>query len=293
MLSSKELSKIQNLISNQSITFDQLISEFAKTFDSSAYFKICMTLEILIKDSQLNIFQEISSFYILYYLNKEKKAYSTFSSLLLKILKSCKMKEKKLILIDMMNDKINSKMKIFDYIQSIRNYNFDDNIEKEINNIINEGYTHEDNINDFYSIKPIVYEKKVENKSFKSNDISKYSLDQNNIKYIESNYMLYYPLYSKKIIFNGELKWIIPNLKHNFIWENNCYDKLRYLINQILDNSSLTKDEINFIILSIKKNPNIIKTINLTPTKMMELIEKDEYLSSEILMIICKTSLNE
>ena len=90
-----------------------------------------------------------------------------------------------------------------------------------------------------------------------------------------------------------ELIFILPYLKHNFIWENNCFDKIRYLINQILDNGSITNDEIDYIISSIKKKPNIIKNVNLTPQQMMELIEKDESLSFEILAIICKTSLNE
>ena len=98
---------------------------------------------------------------------------------------------------------------------------------------------------------------------------------------------------SKEFIFPNELICIIPYLKHNFIWENNCFDKIRYLINQILDNGSITNDEVNYIISSLKKKPNIVRNINLTPQQMMELIEKDESLSFEILAIICKTSLNE
>jgi len=60
-----------------------------------------------------------------------------------------------------------------------------------------------------------------------------------------------------------------------------------------LDDNSITNEEINYIISSINKRPNIIKNINLTPEQMMQLIEKDESLSSEILLIICKISLNE
>ena len=126
-----------------------------------------------------------------------------------------------------------------------------------------------------------------------TNNIKKFASDENNLKYIESNYMSYYPLHLKEIIFKNELIWIIPGLKHNFIWENNCFEKIRYLINQILDDNSITNEEINYIISSINKRPNIIKNINLTPEQMMQLIEKDESLSSEILLIICKTSLNE
>ena len=295
MLSSNDLLNIQNLINNEAITFDEVISKITSTFDTSKYFKICMTLEILIKDHQLNLFQEIVAFYILYYLNKEEKGYTTFSSLVLKILKETRNKEKKIILINLMEDKMNNlQLKINDYIKMIENYKIDENIDKEINNIINEGYTHENNNKDNYLINPIVPEKGLkDNKISLTNNIKKFASDENNLKYIESNYMSYYPLHLKEIIFKNELIWIIPGLKHNFIWENNCFEKIRYLINQILDDNSITNEEINYIISSINKKPNIIKNINLTPEQMMQLIEKDESLSSEILLIICKISLNE
>ena len=295
MLSSNDLLNIQNLINNEAITFDEVISKITSTFDTSKYFKICMTLEILIKDHQLNLFQEIVAFYILYYLNKEEKGYTTFSSLVLKILKETRNKEKKIILINLMENKMNNlQIKINDYIKMIENYKIDENIDKEINNIINEGYTHENNNKDNYLINPIVPEKGLkDNKISLTNNIKKFASDENNLKYIESNYMSYYPLHLKEIIFKNELIWIIPGLKHNFIWENNCFEKIRYLINQILDDNSITNEEINYIISSINKKPNIIKNINLTPEQMMQLIEKDESLSSEILLIICKTSLNE
>ena len=295
MLSSNDLSNIQNLINNEAITFDEVISKITSTFDTSKYFKICMTLEILIKDHQLNLFQEIVAFYILYYLNKEEKGYTTFSSLVLKILKETRNKEKKIILINLMENKMNNlQIKINDYIKMIENYKIDENIDKEINNIINEGYTHENNNKDNYLINPIVPEKGLkDNKISLTNNIKKFASDENNLKYIESNYMLNYPLHLKEIIFKNELIWINPGLKHNFIWENNCFEKIRYLINQILYNYSITNEEINYIILTINKKPNIVKNINLTPEQMMELIEKNESLSFEILLIICKTSLNE
>ena len=295
MLSVNDLSNVQNLIDDETITFDELITKFTSNFDNSKYFKICMTLEILIKDHQLNLFQEIVAFYILYYLSKEEKGYSNFTSLVLKILKETKNKEKKIILLNLMEDKItNTQIKIIDYIKMIENIKIDKNIDKEINNIINEGYTHENNNKDLYLINPTVSEKKLsDNILIKQNDIQKYSSDKNNLKYIEPNYMLYYPFNSKEFIFPNELICIIPFLKHNFIWENNCFDKIRYLINQILDNGSITNDEVNYIISSLKKKPNIVRNINLTPQQMMELIEKDEFLSFEILAIICKTSLNE
>ena len=263
MLSSNELSNIMNLISDESVTFEELISKFNSIFNTANFFKISMTLEILIKDHQLNLFQEISSFYILYYLNKEEIGYSTFPALALHILNETKIKTIKIILISLLQDSLdNIQLKITDCIKIIEKNKFYQNIDKEIINLKNEGYTHENNNNkNYFSINPVVTEKKL-------------------YDYKEMNN-------------NNELKWIIPWLKHNFIWENNCFDKIRYLINQILNNGVITKEEINYIISTIKKKPNIIQIINLSPEQMMELIEKDESLSFEILLVICKTSLNE
>ena len=104
--------------------------------------------------------------------------------------------------------------------------------------------------------------------------------------------MSYYPFKSREI-YKNEIKWILPRLKHNFIWENNCNDKIRFLLNQILEDCPVTNEEISYIITTIKKKPNTIKDINFTPKLMMELIEKDESLSFEILSVVCKISLNE
>ena len=295
MLSSNELSNIFNLISDESLTFEELISKFNSIYNSSKYFMISMTLEILIKDHQLNLVQEISSFYILYYLNKEQKGYSTFNTLALHILNETKIKTIKIILIKLLQDSFNEiKMKIIEYIKILDKYKHYEDIEKEIINLKNEGYTHENNNRNYFSFNPVVNEKKLNDyKEINNNKITDHALNKKNFKYSEIDYMSYYPYKSKEIIFNDELKWIIPYLKHNFIWENNCFDKIRFLINQILDNGVLIKEEINYIITTIKKKPNIIQIINLSPEQMMELIEKDESLSFEILLVICKTSLNE
>ena len=282
MLSSNELSIIQNLISDESLTFEELISKFTSIYDSSKYFIISMTLEILIIDHQLTLFQEITAFYILYYLSKEKKGYSNFSSLVNNILNETKEKVKKIILTNFLNNNLNDlHIKIVDYIKKIA--------ENKINNLKIEG-----NTQDFSFINPLIYEKQHhDNRDINKKNLKEHISDKINFKYTEPNYMSFYPILSNNIIFHNELKWILPGLKHNFIWENNCFDKIRYLINQILDNGAITTDEKNYVISSIKKKPNIINNINLTPKRMMELIEKDESLSFELLLIVCKTSLNE
>jgi len=285
MLSSNELSIIQNLISDESLTFEELISKFTSIYDSSKYFIISMTLEILIIDHQLTLFQEITAFYILYYLSKEKKGYSNFSSLVNNILNETKEKVKKIILTNFLNNNLNDlHIKIVDYIKKIA--------ENKINNLKIEGNTQENK--NFSFINPLIYEKQHhDNRDINKKNLKEHISDKINFKYTEPNYMSFYPILSNNIIFHNELKWILPGLKHNFIWENNCFDKIRYLINQILDNGAITTDEKNYVISSIKKKPNIINNINLTPKRMMELIEKDESLSFELLLIVCKTSLNE
>ena len=285
MLSSNELSIIQNLISDESLTFEELISKFTSIYDSSKYFIISMTLEILIIDHQLTLFQEITAFYILYYLSKEKKGYSNFSSLVNNILNETKTKVIKIILTNFLNNNLNDlHIKIVDYIKKIA--------ENKINNLKIEGNTQENK--NFSFINPLIYEKQHhDNRDINKKNLKEHISDKINFKYTEPNYMSFYPILSNNIIFHNELKWILPGLKHNFIWENNCFDKIRYLINQILDNGAITTDEKNYVISSIKKKPNIINNINLTPKRMMELIEKDESLSFELLLIVCKTSLNE
>lgn len=296
MLSSNELSNVQNLISDETKTFEELISKFITLFDSSKYFLICMALETLIKDHQLNIYQETAGLYILYHLNKEVKGYSNFSSFALNILNETKIKVKQIILLNFIkNNFVDLQTKIIDYIKFIEDNKNNEDIDNEIINLKNEGYTHENNNSkNFFLINPIIFNKKKYDYSpIKQNKIAKHILDKNNLKYIEPNYLSYFPFQSKEMIFKNEVKWILPSLKHNFIWENNCYDKIKYLLKQILDNGAITSEEINYIISSIKKKPNIIKNINLTPQLMMELIEKDESLSFEILTVVCKTSLNE
>ena len=147
MLSSNELSIIQNLISDESLTFEELISKFTSIYDSSKYFIISMTLEILIIDHQLTLFQEITAFYILYYLSKEKKGYSNFSSLVNNILNETKEKVIKIILTNFLNNNLNDlHIKIVDYIKKIA--------ENKINNLKIEGNTQENK--NFSFINPLI-----------------------------------------------------------------------------------------------------------------------------------------
>ena len=297
MLSQKELASLQNIISDDSKSFEDLKALLNSTFDKSIHFKIILTLNILIRDNQLNLSQEISSFFILYCLSNIEKNFTYFTSLAIDILKETKIRIKRIFLYELLNNTMqNHQMKIKDYIRNLeKNENFK-NIEENINLNIQEMIKKWDNNkkkSDIY-MTPIVY---IENNN---KNINNYILQLNSEKSLfnlyKSNYMSYYPFTyneSSNNLFKAEPIWLFPMFKHNFIWENNTYDKISYLLNQILSNNPLTKEESKYIISSITKNPNIIKNINFTPNQMMNLIEKDEALSFEILVIICKISLNE
>lgn len=295
MLSTSELESLQNLISDENKTFEDLRNNFDSIFDKSLHFKVYLVLSILIKEHQLNLFQELSGLYILYSISEQEKDYSSFSSFVIEVLKETKINSKKLFLIDLLNNKITDyKLKIKEYLQ-IKKENADNkNIEEEINKIeLNIKNKKSLNIVNEITINPLVSEKKILDNEKGNNNAINFYPGKESLNMFLPNYMSYYPIKDNELLFKNELKWILPTLKHNFIWENNSYEKVYYLLNQILNDSPVTKDETKYIISSLNKNQNIIKCINFGPNKMMSLIEKDESLSFEILSIVCKISLNE
>ena len=295
MLSTSELESLQNLISDENKTFEDLRNKFDSIFDKSLHFKVYLVLSILIKEHQLNLFQELSGLYILYSISEQEKDYSSFSSFVIEVLKETKINSKKLFLIDLLNNKITDyKLKIKEYLQIKKESADNKNIEEEINKIeLNIKNKKSLNIVNEITINPLVSEKKILDNEKGNNNAINFYPGKESLNMFLPNYMSYYPIKDNELLFKNELKWILPTLKHNFIWENNSYEKVNYLLNQILNDSPVTKDETKYIISSLNKNQNIIKCINFGPNKMMSLIEKDESLSFEILSIVCKISLNE
>ena len=280
MLSTNELASLQNLINDEKKTFEDLKTQFNSIFDKSIHFKLCLVLNILIKENQLNLYQEISAFFILYCISNQET----------------KINLKKIILIDFLKNNIeNETIKIKEYINLIEEKNRLINIEEEIKNIelkynkSNKGLAQNNEV----IIYPLVPEKKKSENKNNNSDINIIPSQKESLNLFESNYMSYYPYKKKESLFKNELQWIMPMLNHNFIWENSSYEKVNLLLGQVLNDTPLTKDESKYIISSIIKNQNIIKCINFSPKKMMSLIEKDESLSFDLLAILCKTSLNE
>lgn len=306
MLTPSELASLQNLIAEDTKTFDELKISFENVFIKSEHFKVGLTLSFLIKDHQLNLFQEIASFYILFILSSPEKNSRPFNSLVLENLKETKIKIKQKFLIDFLENKITyTNIKIKDFLE------ITDNLEMITPNI--EKYETEYGDSNIFVggegaplgeggerqiLNPLILEKKITDIKLRNKtgiNLSQLTPEETSFRYFESNYMTFYPnlLNNSSKLYLNEPCWILPMLNHRYIWENSTYDKISTLLNQILNNIPLSKDESKFIISSIEKNPNLIKNINFTPKQMMQLIEKDEPLSSEILIIILKTSLNE
>ena len=296
MLSQSELTSLQKIINDDTKSFEDLKTFSNSFFSKSIHYKVGITLGMLIRDHQLSLSQEISSFYILYCLseNEREKGFNTLNSLIIDILKETKINTKKIFLFELLKNKItNNKIKIKDYIKYTEQLKNNKKLEDDINLEIIKISNNKEKIlkKDLY-LNPMIHEKKITDK--KINDINnnvQLTSEEPLFYFFKSNYMSYYD--SSTNLFRNEPYWIFPMLKHNFIWENNTYDKISFLLNQLISNTPLSNEDCKYIITTVSKNPNIIKNINFTPDQMMILIEKNESLSFEILVVICRVCLNE
>ena len=296
MLSQSELTSLQKIINDDTKSFEDLKTFSNSFFSKSIHYKVGITLGMLIRDHQLSLSQEISSFYILYCLseNEREKGFNTLNSLIIDILKETKINTKKIFLFELLKNKItNNKIKIKDYIKYTEQLKNNKKLEDDINLEIIKLSNNKEKIlkKDLY-LNPMIHEKKITDK--KINDINnnvQLTSEEPLFYFFKSNYMSYYD--SSTNLFRNEPYWIFPMLKHNFIWENNTYDKISFLLNQLISNTPLSNEDCKYIITTVSKNPNIIKNINFTPDQMMILIEKNESLSFEILVVICRVCLNE
>ena len=292
MLSPMELTSLQNLINEETKTFEDLKNKFNQLFDKSNHFKVYLALSILIRDKQLNLSQEIAAFYILYCIWSLEKDSFPFASLAMESLKEVKVKSEKKLLIDFLENNFkNNQMKIKEFIE-INEKNENINLNEDIKFTEGNGKNMEMKkyLNDI-KICPFISGKKINDKKNIDNNNINAIFGKERFHYVTPNYMSYYPF--NDTLFKQELNWVMPMLKHQFLWENSSYEKVSFLLNQLINDTPLTKDEEKYILSSIAKNPNMIKSINFDPCQMMLLIEKDESLAFEIMAIICKISLNE
>ena len=286
MLSPSELTSLYNLISDETKTLNDISNSFQKIYPKSEQFKIGVTLWFLIKDNLLNLSQRISSFFILYDMYQLDKTNTIpFIPIVLESLKNSKHLQEKKFLIDFLENNINYYQKT---IKSI----IEENSEIEIPDLKKyyEKYNKSTEkipkiINDW--IKPIIYEN---NKNKNLFNLSQLTPKEVSFNYFEPNYMSYYPN-NQYPFFDNEPMWIMPSLKHEFIWDfNQSKDKVfSYLFHM----NNLNQEKINFCLNEIEHNPILLKEINFNSIKMMELIEINQDFAFELLIKISKNTIFE
>lgn len=228
MLSQKELSLLYQIISDDNQTFKKVSESFQNNFPVENHSKAGTTLAFLLSDNLLNIHQRIISYYILYDITKEEKMETNpYLPIILEMLQNSKNKNEQNFLVDFLYHQIN-------YLNlTIQNYLKDNTKELKMNlmqiqmqwdkyykEILNKNNIEIKN-ND--KIKPLIYDRKKRDIQNIDNHNNLNLLMNNignelNLNYFNPNYMSYYP--SNNItFFDSEQIWVLPYLKHNFIWE--------------------------------------------------------------------------
>ena len=234
MLSQNELSNLYQIISKESQTFENISQSFSESFNKCDHLKIAITLCILIKDNLLNLPQRLISFYILYLMKKNDKLdISPFLPFIIEIIRNTKNKIEQNFLNDFLCNQIQ-------YLNtSVKNYIQDNTKTVKINvhyiQMLYEKYNNELNkngnnkkINDH--IRHVLYDRKKSDIKNVDNHPKMDLVDSINIedelgfKYFDPNYMSFCPMNvngsNGRNFFDLEPIWIMPCLKHNFIWEN-------------------------------------------------------------------------
>ena len=230
MISQKELAKLYSYLSNENQTFEQIIKSFNEEFNIESRNKAINSIIILLKDNMLNLSQRIISYFILYNIpQKENTEANPFLFIILEQLKNSNDEREQDFLIDFLYKKINYlKMTIKQYLsQSKREMRINltqmklqwDKYYKEIlakNNI---------NVKSNDKIRAIIYDRgRIDINNQNVNNITNYNgipyvniLNQSNLNYFNIDYMHFKPINNNFV--SSEPVILIPNLRHNFIWE--------------------------------------------------------------------------
>jgi hypothetical protein len=294
MLSPSELTTLYTIISDETKSFEIISNIFQKTYSKSEQFKVGVTLWFLIKDNLLNLSQRLSSFYILYDMYRNEKLQSIpFIPIVLQTLNESKNKIEQQFLIDFIQNKIDySKTPIKIYIEdNEKNQNIIiPNLEEYWNNYKKQTEKISKSINDW--MRPIIYDNK-DNKSNKIFNLNQLTPVEVSMKYFEPNYMSYYPN-TNYTFYDDEPLWIIPTLKHNFIYDFNLTkekDSISSILFKPFINKQINKEEEDFVMEILNKNPNILSEINFNSSKFMNLIEKNVSFATNIFLKITQSNL--
>ena len=249
MLSQNNLSLLYQIISDDSQTFKKISENIKTIFLKENKSNIGTTLVLLLRDNLLNIHQRIISYYILFEISKQEKIISNlYVPIILEMLQKSQNKNEQIFLEDFLQNQIN-------YLDiTVQNYLKDTTKELKIDLaqlIIQWNKCYKDilvNKNIYFKandkLRPIIYDRKksdiknIDNHKdlnlFNDNNNDNNIEQELNFNYYNPNYMSYYPLNNNNFL-NSEPIWIIPQIKHNFIWEkkmniNEKQKKFCYLI---------------------------------------------------------------
>lgn len=235
MLSQSELSALYKLISEDNQSFEKISESFQSIFKDENLSKVGTSIIILLKDNLLNITQKIISYYILYEITKRQKmGVNPYIPIILEMLQKSQNKNEQNFLLDFLYNKIN-----YGNI-TIENYLSDKSREPKINwaqiqmqwgkyymEVLKKNNI---NLNINTKQRPIAYDRNQrdlknmdthQSFNFSMTDSQGKNIIENelNLNYFLPNYLSYNPINNNFI--NSEPIWLLPSLKHCFIWEKN------------------------------------------------------------------------
>ena len=233
MLNENELSLLYKIISNKNQTFEEISKIFKTRFSKDSQIKAGASLIILLEDNLLNINQKIISYYILYIISKrEEMETSPYLPFILEWLRKSSDKIEQNFLIDFLCRQINYlNLTIDRYIkdntkeQRLNTTQIQMQWDKYYKEILRKNNI---KINKDDKNRPVLYERKnIDIKNIDNypninllgninnkNEINDINL---NLNYYKTNFMSIYPVNNSFL--STEPIWILPPLKHNFIWE--------------------------------------------------------------------------
>ena len=229
MLSQGDISLLYQIISDDNQTFEKITESFQNNFKSENQTKVGTTLLFLLRDKLLNIHQRIISYYILYEISKEQKMESNqYLPIIIEMLKQSQNKNEQSFLVDFLYKQIT-------YLNiTVKNYLKDNSREPRMNLLqiqmqwdkYYKEMLNKKNINLKTNdiIRPVIYDRKQRDiKSIDNHTNLNLLMNDNtiekefNLNYFNPTYMSYNPTNNNFI--NSEPIWLLPSLKHNFIWE--------------------------------------------------------------------------
>ena len=231
MISSNELSEVFKIISDENKTFRDIAQIYNELFKDKDKLRIALSRCILLKDNLLNITQRLISFYLLYLMKINFHIdVGPFLPLIIETIQTTKNISEQNFLFDFLNNEINyinstvknflkdktkvnyNKTNVF-FLQSLyQKYLLEKPKDKKMSNFI----------------RHILYDRKktdikhIDNHT--SVNLPQYinTNQEMSLKLCEPSYISLCPKLKNSEFIDKEPVWIMPQLKHNFNWDNKC-----------------------------------------------------------------------